>query len=321
MNAILCNSFGLDNLVYQPINVKEPRPEEIQIEAKAIGVNYPDLLMIENKYQFKPTMPFIPGAEIAGIVRKVGSKVENFIKGDRIIAIDTHGAYSQLCNMPAQNCFHLDKSIPFESGAVLQYTYGTAFHALIDRAKIEQGDKIAVLGAGGGIGLASIDIAKNYNCEIWAAASSETKLRLAKKAGANGLINYSKEDLKIALKETGNPFDLVLDPVGGENSEKALRCLNWNGKLMVVGFTSGKIPKIPSNLVLLKSCQVMGVFWSAFRKKFHEKFRKNSEELLSMMKEGKLSPIIDQKVPLKDAKKVLKSIKNRESKGKTVLIP
>ncbi|HTJ84344.1 MAG TPA: NADPH:quinone oxidoreductase family protein [Polyangiaceae bacterium] len=322
MRAVRCHELiGPEGLRVDDLPEPEAGAGELVIEVKAAGVNFPDVLITQGKYQFKPPPPFIPGGEVAGIVKKVGSGVSDFAVGDRVAATMLFGAFAEQVVTPAAGAVKLPDAIGFEVGAATLLTYLTTMHALIDRAALRAGEKLLVLGAAGGVGTAAIEIGKCLGAKVIAAAGTPEKLEYCRAHGADEVIDYSKEDLKERAKAlSGGGVDVVYDPVGGDHTEAALRAIAWEGRLLVVGFASGTIPKIPANLVLLKSCQIVGVFWGAFAAKEPAQNRAHAEQVFAWMAAGKIKPHVDATFPFDRAREALDRIARREVKGKVVLL-
>ena len=267
MKAVLCKAFGpAETLVLEEIASPEAKKNEVLLEVHAAGVNFPDTLIIEGKYQFKPPFPFSPGGEAAGVVTAVGEKVSHLKVGDRVMALTGWGSFAEEVAVPGYNVMPIPASMDFASAAAFGMTYGTSMHALKQRANLQPGETLLVLGASGGVGLAAVEIGKAMGAKVIAAASSAEKLEVAKAAGADELINYSENSLKDEVKRLtgGQGADVIYDPVGGDLFDAAIRSIAWNGRLLVVGFASGRIPELPVNLTLLKGAAVVGVFWGAF---------------------------------------------------------
>ena len=294
---------------------------QIVIDVKAAGVNFPDVLITSGKYQFKPALPFSPGGEVAGIVSAIGSGVTQFAVGDRVAATMLYGGYAERVALPELAVVKLPDAVSFEVGAATLLTYATTLHALVDRAAIEAGETLLVLGAAGGVGTAACELGHLLGARVIAAASTPDKQAFCRAHGADEAIGYA--DLKDAVKKltNGNGVDVVYDPVGGELAEPALRSVGWQGRYLVVGFAAGDIPKIPLNLVLLKGCQIVGVFWGSFAMRDPAANRAHCEQLFAWIAEGKLAPAIDAVIPFADAASALARIERREVKGKLVLVP
>ena len=323
MNAIVCEKYGPpSSLVYKDIEIKAPGPKEVQIKIHACSLNFPDTLIIQGKYQFKPELPFIPGSDIAGVITAVGDEVKHFKVGDEVFGFTMTGGYAEMVNVSAKTIFPKPPQMSFTVAASFLLAYSTSYHALKDRAQLKQGETLVVLGASGGVGLAAIELGKQMGARVIAAASTDEKLALCKEHGADDIINYSTEDLKVRIKELtdGNGADVIYDPVGGNYSEPALRAMAYGGRFLVVGFAAGDIPKIPLNLALLKSCQIVGVFWGTFATKFPQQNMQNSMELIQWYAQGALTPHIHATYPLADARKALEEMLERKVMGKVVVV-
>jgi len=322
MRAILCKEYGPANtLVIEDIPSPEVKGRGVKVRVKAAGLNFPDTLIIEGKYQLKPTMPFSPGGEMSGEVMEVGEKVTRFKPGDRVAGLTGYGAFAEEVIVPEQNILPIPESMSDEKAAAFSMVYGTSYYALKQRANIQPGETLLVLGASGGVGLATIELGKAMGAKVIAAASTAEKLAVAKAAGADELINYTEEPLKEAVKKltNSNGVDVVYDPVGGDFTEQALRAMAWNGRHLIIGFAAGDIPKIPANLALLKGCSVIGVFWGSFTQREPENSAQNMMELLQMYSEGKIDPKISQVFEFEDYEKALGALTGRTATGKIVL--
>jgi NADPH2:quinone reductase len=322
MKALLCSSYGLpENLTFNEIASPAPSSDELVIDVHACGVNFPDLLFIQNKYQAKPPMPFSPGGEISGIVKSTGSNINQFKPGDRVIALCRWGGLAEQVLVKQHQVFPLPDKIDFIAGATTLYAFGTSYHALKDRGQLRTGQTLLVLGAASGVGLAAIELGKNMGALVIAAASTNEKLKICREKGANHLINYSKDDLRAHIKsivgEKG--VDVVYDAVGGKYSEPALRSMAWEGRFLVVGFASGEIPTFPANLPLLKGCSIVGVFWSTFADLEPEKSNQNFAQLLEWMKAGKIKQHIHHVYSFEESIKALQDLMNRKITGKAVV--
>jgi NADPH2:quinone reductase len=300
-----------------------PGAGQIVIDVRAAGVNFPDILITRGQYQFKPALPFSPGGEVAGVVRAVGSGVTSLKVGDRVATTMLYGGYAEQVCVPELAAVKLPDGVSFEVGAATLLTYLTTYHALVDRAALQKGESLLVLGAAGGVGTSAVELGALLGARVIAAASSEDKLAFCREHGASEGIDYSKQDLKERLKELtkGNGVDVVYDPVGGSLAEPALRGIAWEGRFLVIGFASGEIPKIPLNLVLLKGCQIVGVFWGSFAMREPAKNRAHAEQLFAWVAAGKLRPAIDAALPFAQAAEALHRIEKRQVKGKIVLVP
>jgi NADPH2:quinone reductase len=319
---MLCEKFGPpEDLVLKEVADLIPLAGQVRIATEACGVNFPDTLIIENKYQFKPDLPFAPGGEVTGIVDAVGDGVSQDLLGQPVMCMTLSGGFAEQTLCKAEDLIARPSSMPSTVAAGFTMTYGTSMHALKQRAQLQAGETLLVLGAGGGVGLAAIEIGKQMNATVIAAASSAEKLNAAKNAGADHLIDYSQQDLRSALKEIVGKkgVDVVYDPVGGDMFEAALRSTAWGGRVLVVGFASGDIPKVPVNLALLKGCSIVGVFWGAFRLNYTKEDNENFEQLFAWYEDGKLKPYASKIYALEAAAQALNDLKNRKAVGKIVL--
>ena len=291
--------------------------------AAGIAINFPDSLIIEGKYQIRPEPPFSPGFEVAGVIKECGADVTGVAVGDRVIAITTWGGYAEEVAVGVEHLIAMPAAMDFPAAAAFMTTYGTSYYALKDRAGLRAGETLLVLGASGGVGIAAIQIGKALGARVIAAASSEAKLAVCRAEGADELINYGADDLRARVKALtgGKGIDVVYDPVGGDFSEKALRDMAWNGRFLVVGFATGDIPKLPLNLVLLKNCSIVGVFWIAFTKNERAASQRNNDELTQLVQAGRLKPYLHATYPLERAGQALEEVLAQRSSGKVVLIP
>lgn len=322
MRALVCEEFApYSELSVSDVPEPELAPGMVMVDVKAAGVNFPDILLVEGKYQMKPPTPFVPGMEAAGIVSAVGEGAQGVKPGDRVIVATMLGAFAEKVPAPAAQTVPMPDSMSFEEGAAFTTIYGTSYHALKQRAKLKEGETILVLGAAGGVGLATVQIAKAMGARVIAAASSQDKLDVAKEAGADDLVNYSSEDLKARVKELtgGKGVDVVYDPVGGDLAEPALRATGGGARYLVVGFAAGDIPKIPLNLALLNSRDILGVFWGAWVGQFPRENAQNMKELFDLYEAGKIKPRISAAYDLEDFKKAFADIMERRVMGKVVL--
>lgn len=322
MKALLCTKIGTpDDLVLTDVPEPEPGPGEVSVRVHSISLNFFDTLIIANKYQVKPALPFSPGAEFAGVVDSVGQGVTRCAPGDRVIAYCRFGAARERVILREQQVIRMPEGLDFDRAAGLCVTYGTSLYALDNRAQLKPGETLAVLGAAGGVGTAAVEIGKLLGARVIACASSPDKLAFAREHGADEMIDYSKEDLKLALRALteGRGVDVIYDPVGGPYSEPALRSMSWEGRFLVIGFAAGEIPRMPLNLVLLKSCDIRGVAWGAWTDRDPDGHRANAERLLAWEKAGKLSTHIHAVYPLAEAPAALNAIARREVKGKVIL--
>lgn len=324
MKAVLCKAWGLpDTLVVEDLPDLVAGAGQVVIDVKAAGVNFPDVLIIQNKYQFKPELPFTPGSELSGVVRAVGEGVSKINVGDKVIAFIGHGAFAQQVIAPAQAVMPMPPGMDFDTAAAITLTYGTSHHAVVDRAQLKAGETMLVLGAAGGVGLAAIEIGKALGARVIAAASSDEKLAICKEHGADLTINYSTEDLREAIKAAtdGKGPDVIYDPVGGIYAEPAFRSIAWRGRYLVIGFANGEIPKLPLNLTLLKGASLVGVFWGEFAKREPKANMAAMRELMGWLAEGKIKPHISGRYALKDTAIALNDIAARKVTGKVVIQP
>jgi len=322
MRAVLCKRYGPPSqLVVEDVPSPKPGEGQVLVAVHAAGVNFPDTLIIQGKYQFKPELPFSPGGEVAGIVREVGPGVTGIAPGDRVIAATTWGGYAEEVVAEAKRIIPMPDGMDFDTAATFVLTYGTSHHALKDRASLQPGETLLVLGAAGGVGLAAVELGKAMGARVIAAASSDDKLATCREHGADETINYASEDLRERIKALtdGRGVDVVYDPVGGDLSEPALRGMAWNGRFLVVGFAAGTIPSIPLNLALLKGCAIVGVFWGAFTRNEPRRNEANLQELLAWLRAGKVRPHISARYPLERAADALREVMERRVKGKVVL--
>ena len=322
MKAVVCKQYGPpESLTVEELPSPTAAAGEVVVSVKAASVNFPDFLIIQNKYQFKPPLPFSPGSELAGVVKEVGSGVSGWRSGDRVIAFTTYGAFAEEVKTEANRLLPLPEGMDFVTGAAFLLTYGTSEHALADRGELKKGETLLVLGAAGGVGLTAIEIGKVLGARVIACASSEEKLAVCREHGADATINYAAEDLRERVKALteGRGVNVVYDAVGGPYSEPAFRSLAWRGRLLVVGFAAGEIPKLPLNLALLKGASIVGVFWGDFARREPQRFRASVEQLGRWYREGKLRPHVSQTLPLAQAAQAIKLLASRQAKGKIVL--
>jgi NADPH2:quinone reductase len=324
MKAILCSQYCQpDDLVLADVPEPVAEPGQAVIAIKSAALNFFDILMIQGKYQIKPPFPFSPAAEVAGVVDSVGTGVSRVKVGDRVIASCGHNGARERLALPADSLVKIPDSLDFDRAAGIIITYGTALHALEDRAGLKPGETMAVLGAAGGTGLAACELGKLMGAKVIACASSEEKLEFAKAHGAELTLNYAKEDLKEGLRRLtgGRGVDVVFDPVGGTYTEAALRSTAWEGRFLVIGFAAGDIPKLPLNLALLKGCDIRGVFWGQWARLNPDKNHANLEKLVKWTAEGKLSSHVDRTFPLAQTADALKVLAGRKAMGKVILHP
>jgi NADPH:quinone reductase len=322
MKAVRCKEYGPpENLVVEDVPSLTPGPGLVVIAVHAAGVNFPDTLIIQGKYQVKPPPPFSPGGEVAGVVKAVGPGVSSVAPGDRVVALAPFGGYAEEFMAEERGVVPMPDGLDFERAAAALTTYGTTEHALVDRARIQPGETLLVLGAAGGVGLAAVELGKLHGARVIAAASSAAKLETCRGFGAEEVIDYSREDLKERLKQItrGEGVDVVYDPVGGPHTEAALRATAWNGRFLVIGFAAGDIPRIPINLLLLKGCAMVGVFWGAWMRREPAAARAMHTRLLGWIRDGKLRPHVSERYRLEDAPRALRELLERKVQGKAVL--
>ena len=324
MKAIVCKAWGLpETLVIEEQADLVPAAGEIVIDIMAAGVNFPDVLIIQNKYQFKPELPFTPGNELAGTVHAVGAGVTQYKVGDKVFAFVPQGAFAQQVKVTADAVLPMAAGMGFDTAAAITLTYGTSHHAVVDRAQLKAGETMLVLGAAGGVGLAAIEIGKALGARVIAAASTAEKLAVCKEHGADVLINYTTEDLREAIKAAthGKGPDVVYDPVGGSYTEPAFRSIAWRGRYLVIGFANGEIPKLPLNLPLLKGASLVGVFWGDYARREPAHNLAAMQELMRWLAEGKIKPHISARYALADTPKALIDMASRKVTGKIVILP
>ena len=323
MKAVLCKQHGLpDTLVVEEIPSPKAGAKQVVITVKACGVNFPDTLIIQNKYQFKPELPFSPGGEVAGIIKEVGEGVSHLNVGDTVIAMTGWGGFAEEVLTDASRVFPVPPVFDFKTAATFAYVFGTSYHALKDRAQLQEGETVLVLGASGGVGLAAVQLAKVMGAKVIAAASTEAKLAVCSQYGADAIVNYSDDNWREQVKvlTEGKGVDVVYDAVGGHYAEPALRSMAWNGRYLVVGFAAGDIPKIPLNLPLLKGCAVVGVFWGEFATRQKKDNQANMMQLFGWLMQGKIKPHISAEYPLEQAAQALNDLLERKATGKVVLV-
>ncbi|MEL7296461.1 MAG: NADPH:quinone oxidoreductase family protein [Pseudomonadota bacterium] len=322
MKAALVKAYGPpESLVIEDIPSPTPGPSEVKLRVRACGVNFPDVLMIAGKYQFKPEMPFSPGAEMAGEIIEIGADVKHLEVGMRVLCMTGHGGMAEEVCVPASVAVPIPDGMEFTTAAAAMMTYGTSYHALKQRANLQPGESLLVLGAAGGVGLAAVELGALMGAEVTAAASSDEKLALAERYGAKHLIDYTKTSLKTTVKEMtgGKGVDVIYDPVGGDLFDDCLRSLAWKGRLLVIGFAAGEIPKAPANLPLLKGSSIVGVFWGAFTQHEPEANQQNMQELVQWFMTGKLKPHIGDVLPLDRAAEAIGILASRRAMGKVVI--
>ncbi len=322
MKAVRCVEHGLpERLIVDDIALPEPGKGQVRLKVHAAGVNFPDSLIIQNLYQFKPPLPFTPGSEAAGVIDAVGEGVTAFKPGDRALVMTGNGAFAEYVTANVAQTIPIADGMPFDIAAGFTMTYGTSHHALKQRARLQPGETVLVLGAAGGVGLTAVELAKLMGAKVIAAASSDEKLALCREYGADETINYTTADLKEAVKALtgGKGVDVVYDPVGDRYAEPAFRGIAWNGRYLVVGFAGGQIPSLPLNLPLIKGASIVGVFWGAFTQHEPAVHHANMRELLDWYAAGKLRPHVSRKFPLADGPAAIRWVMDRKATGKVVL--
>lgn len=323
MKAWLCdNPVGVDALQWRDLPTPEPKPGEVRVAVRAASLNFPDLLVVQNKYQVKPPLPFVPGAEFAGRVEAVGEGVTHLKPGDPVAAIGVAGGFATHACVAASNVLPLPPGFDLEDAAAFAFTYGTSHHALMDRGQLRAGETVLVLGAAGGVGTSALQIAKAAGARVIAGVSSDEKAELCLRLGADAAINYAREDLRERLKALteGRGPDVVYDPVGGELAEPAFRSIAWRGRYLVIGFAAGPIPALPWNLALLKGASLVGVFWGEFVRREPQAFAQAVRELAGWYARGQLKPVIDRRLPMQELKQAYALMGSRQVKGKLLLV-
>lgn len=323
MRALLCHYHGLpEDLQMGKLEKPDILANQILIQVKACGVNFPDALIIQDKYQFKPELPFAPGGEVSGIAVEVGSEVKHIKSGDRVFALTGWGGFAEFVAADAHKCLPVPEGMDYVTAATTMYNFGTSLFALKQRAQLQKGEKLLVLGASGGVGLAAVQIGKQMGSHVVAAASTDEKLEVCRQHGADETLNYKSQDLKETAKAmtNGKGFDVIYDPVGDQYAEPAVRSLAWGGRYLVVGFAAGKPSAIPMNLPLLKGASIVGVFWGAFAQKEPQESMKNFEQILQWIKEGKVKQHIYKEYSLEEGAQAIRDLMDRQVIGKNVVI-
>lgn len=323
MKAVVCNTYGTpEQLEVAEVAAPSPGKEQALVRVRACGVSFPDTLIIQGKYQVRPPLPFTPGSEVAGTVTATGEGgVEELREGSRVMAFTMTGGFAEQVACDADRIIPLPDGVDFAPAAAFAMNYATAYHALKDRAQLQPGDTVLVLGAAGGVGLAAVELAKVMGAHVIAAASTEEKLTVARHYGAEAGICYTAEDLKDRVRALtgGNGVDIVVDPVGGTYAEPALRGMAWGGRYLVIGFAGGDIPRVPLNLPLLKGCSIVGVFWGSFAAREPIRNLENVRQLLTWLGDGTLHPLVSATYPLDDAALALRAVMDRRVTGKVIL--
>ena len=322
MKAVLCKQHGMpDTLVVEEVEAPAIKAGHVRVRVHACGVNFPDTLIIQGKYQFQPDLPFSPGGEVAGEIVEVAEDVKDLQVGTRVLGMTGWGGFAEEVVVSAANVIAIPDAMDYVTASGFLMTYATSYYALKQRGQLKPGETLVVLGAAGGVGLAAVELGAVMGARVIAAASSEEKLALAKQYGAEQGIDYSKENLKTRIKELtgGQGADVIYDPVGGDYFEQAVRSIAWQGRALVIGFAAGEIPKFPINLALLKGCQIVGVFWGAFNGREPLESQQNNRELLEMYGQGKLKPHVCQTFSMDQAGEALYTLMNRRAQGKVVI--
>ena len=331
MKILHCKEYGpVENLVWEDIETREPGENEVVVSIKAAALNFPDFLIVQGLYQFKPELPFAPGNEGAGVIKKIGKNVTRFKEGDRVYFMAPYGAFAEEACMNEFGVFPISDEVSFELAASYQMAYGTSYHALVQRGELKKDDEVLVLGASGGVGLAALDIAKAKGARVIAGVSTEEKANICREYGADDVVVYGdgpsdKDTAKLfstelKSKSTKGGYDIIYDPIGDCYAEPAFRSIGWKGKYLVVGFAAGLIPKLPINLTLLKGASVVGVFWGAFTGREAEENQKNIADINSLLSNGEIKPLISKKIPMEDAIEAINLIGSRGVIGKVVLV-
>ena len=331
MKILHCKEYGpVDSLVWEEVESPEPQDNEVLIDIKAAALNFPDFLIVQGLYQFKPELPFAPGNEGAGTIRKTGKNVTRFKEGDRVYFMAPHGAFAEQICINEFGVFPIPDEISFQLAASYQMAYGTSYHALVQRGELSEGDEVLILGASGGVGLAALDIAKAKGARVVAGVSTDEKAKICRDYGADEVIVYGtgpkdKEEAKafsaeLKSKSIKGGYDIIYDPIGDCYAEPAFRAIGWKGKYLVVGFAAGQIPKLPINLTLLKGASVVGVFWGAFTGREFEENQKNISDINRMLSVGEIKPLISKEIPMENAVEAIQMIGSRGVVGKVVLV-
>ncbi|MEX2294359.1 MAG: NADPH:quinone oxidoreductase family protein [Acidimicrobiales bacterium] len=323
MRAVVCNEFApIDQLAIEERPDPTPGPGKVVVQVRAAGVNFVDGLFVQGKYQIKPPLPFTPGGEVAGDIVAVGTGVETLAVGDRVLAMPWLGGFASHVELAAGGVVPIPGDLSYGQAAALVQSYGTMLFSMTRRMQVRAGEWVLVLGAGGGIGLAAVDVARYLGAHVIAAASSDEKLAAAKSAGADATIAYETEDLKVRAREiSGGGVDVVVDPVGGRHADAALRALGWMGRYLVIGFAGGPIPSLPANQVLLNNRTVVGIDWGAWTMRDPDGNRELLAELMTLAGSGDLHPVEPTEYPLDDVVRALSDLQDRNATGKVVLVP
>jgi NADPH2:quinone reductase len=323
MKAWICeNPVGVEALEWKDVPTPEPKAGEVRIAVRAASLNFPDLLIVQNKYQVKPPLPFVPGAEFSGTIDAVGEGVSHLKVGDPVAAIGVSGGFATHACVSAQQVMRLPPGFKLDDGAAFAFTYGTSHHALIDRGQLQAGETVLVLGAAGGVGTAAVQIAKAAGARVIAGVSSEEKAALCRDIGADATLDYATENVRDRLKELtgGKGPDVVYDAVGADLAEPVFRSIAWRGRYLVIGFAGGGIPALPWNLALLKGASIVGVFWGEFVKREPQAYAKALAELAAWYAQGKVKPVIDSRLPMASLKEAYARMGTRQVRGKLLLV-
>jgi NADPH2:quinone reductase len=324
VRALVCSRFGpVGDLTVQDLPSPAPGERQVVVRVEAAGLNYPDALIVQGKYQVRPPVPFVPGMELAGTVTAIGARVEEYRVGDAVMATGQTGAFAEECAVPVERVMRRPAAIPPDVAAASLITYGTTYHALKDRARLRPGETVLVLGAAGGVGTAAIELAKVMGARVIAAASSQAKLALCRRLGADQVVDYATEPLRERLKELtgGTGVDVVYDPVGGAHAEVALRGTGWEGRYLVIGFAAGEIPKLPLNLALLNARSILGVYWGEWAQRNRAASEANFAQLAGWIAAGRLRPVISERLPLAEVPRAMLDLVERRALGKLVVVP
>jgi NADPH:quinone reductase len=322
LKAVLCKANGpAESLVIEDIQPPELKPGSVIVDVKASALNFPDVLTIQGKYQSQPEFPFSPGGEFSGVISAVANDVTDWQVGDEVFGGTGHGCFAEQICVPASVLRAKPKGMTFAQASGISTTYGTSYYALKQRGQLQPGENLLVLGAAGGVGLAAVELGRAMGARVIAAASSAEKLEVARRAGADELIDYSDGELKDKVKAltNGRGADVIYDPVGGPLFDQCMRCINWYGRVLIVGFVGGDIPRVPTNLILLKSCQVVGVFYGAFSARLPKESRQNFQEIMAMFESGKLNPLVGKEFAFEQYAEALNCLEQRQAIGKVVL--
>jgi NADPH2:quinone reductase len=327
VRALVCHRFGpVGDLTVEELDSPTPGEGQVVVRVEAAGLNYPDALVVQGKYQVKPPLPFVPGMEVAGTVAAVGPGVEAWRVGDAVMATSQTGAFAEACAVQVERVMRRPGSIPPDVAAASLITYGTTYHALKDRARLRPGETVLVLGAAGGVGTAAVELAKLMGARVIAAASSQAKLAVCRSLGADAVIDYATEPLRERLQELtggkgGRGVDVVYDPVGGAHAEVALRATGWDGRYLVIGFAAGEIPKVALNLALLNARSILGVYWGDWARRHPAESQENFTALAGWLAAGRLRPVISERLPLAEVPRAMLDLVERRAHGKLVVVP